>query len=322
MVSSPKNAPSLSYDDLQQAAAQLSMRLSDPPRTMSNDDTLVRGFLFQRELQPGLHAVGADVSYQTDLALEQEIQDVICCWTKIAGDSQTLQVDALTPMNVVPNQSYLISAGGTHLCRGRSQAGVGMTTAGFVLYREWIDGLGADPSLGSFQSLFDAGGASSVLQPLRGLARLAGQMRQPTYSGRLFDLLCDACIFAAIVELTETIGTQSGGPAPMNGRPYRRARAAREILDARIADPPSIAELSANLAINATTLRANFRAVFGMSIFDYVRSRRLEVARLMVRDGDLPIGEIGYRVGFSNPSAFSAAYRRRFGRSPGAERTA
>lgn len=322
MASLKCDSEGISYGDLQNVATQLAMRLPDPPPTIASDSPVVRGSLLQRELQPGLHAVGSDVTYETDLALEQEIEHVIFCSTKIAGASQVMQVGMCEPMEIAPNHTYVISAGEAQVCRGFSQAGINMTTAGFVLHRDWFDDISTDASVEPLRHLFDAGCVFSVLPPLRGLARLASQVRHATYSGRLFDLLCEACIFGSIVELSDTLGHRSGRTVVVNSRPQRRARATRDILDARIADPPSIADLCSELAINPTTLRADFRAVFGMTIFDYVRLRRLDVARLMVTDGDLPIREIGYRVGFSNPSAFSAAYRRRFGRPPGAERAA
>jgi AraC-like DNA-binding protein len=64
------------------------------------------------------------------------------------------------------------------------------------------------------------------------------------------------------------------------------------------------------------TLRRLFKAVFGVPIIEYVRSRNLDAARLMLREGRFQVAEVGYRVGYSDPANFTNAYRRRFGRPP------
>lgn len=75
-------------------------------------------------------------------------------------------------------------------------------------------------------------------------------------------------------------------------------------------------DLARRLGANVTTLQANFKAAFGTTIFGYVRNRRLEMARVLLLDHGLGVAEAGYRVGFTNASAFTAAYRRHFGHSP------
>jgi AraC-like DNA-binding protein len=49
---------------------------------------------------------------------------------------------------------------------------------------------------------------------------------------------------------------------------------------------------------------------------DYVRSRRLQLARQLLQGSNLAIGEIAARVGYSSQSAFSAALSRHFGVNP------
>jgi AraC-like DNA-binding protein len=83
-----------------------------------------------------------------------------------------------------------------------------------------------------------------------------------------------------------------------------------------VADLAKIADLS------VARLHARFIAECGQTPMDYIRTRRLQMARGLLRDSQLPIGEIAARVGYGSQSAFAAAMLREFGLSPRAFRRA
>jgi transcriptional regulator GlxA family with amidase domain len=59
-----------------------------------------------------------------------------------------------------------------------------------------------------------------------------------------------------------------------------------------------------------------FREITGFSIGNFQQLKRVEVARQLLTDTDLPVGEIAFRVGLESGSALSRAMRRIDGRSP------
>ena len=59
-----------------------------------------------------------------------------------------------------------------------------------------------------------------------------------------------------------------------------------------------------------------FMAVFGCGFADYVTSYRLHVASRRIATTAAPLSEIGYDLGFSSPSYFTARFRERFGVTP------
>lgn len=97
-------------------------------------------------------------------------------------------------------------------------------------------------------------------------------------------------------------------------RHQRYAYLARDILEQRLTDPPSIEGLARQVGINARSLTGTFRAVFGSSIAAYVTRRRLELAVELLEQGLTP-SEVANRVGYS-PSHLSNAIQRRFGMRP------
>lgn len=82
----------------------------------------------------------------------------------------------------------------------------------------------------------------------------------------------------------------------------------------------TVQELSRLFHRNPTTLKADFKAVYGMSIAAHTKEHRLEKAQLLLRQTALSVSEIAHAVGYESQSKFSAAYKDRFGVLPSATR--
>jgi len=53
-----------------------------------------------------------------------------------------------------------------------------------------------------------------------------------------------------------------------------------------------------------------------MSTMEYLIRLRVKMAAIILRDTDLPISEIAYRVGFNDITHFGRMFRKRVGYSP------
>lgn len=100
-------------------------------------------------------------------------------------------------------------------------------------------------------------------------------------------------------------------PAP----DLQRILLARDLLLADLSNPPSIVELARHSGTNARKLTEQFRLLFGLPPFAYLKRYRLEHALDALRHGDRPIASIAAEIGY-RPAHLSAAFRARFGRSP------
>jgi len=65
-----------------------------------------------------------------------------------------------------------------------------------------------------------------------------------------------------------------------------------------------------------------FKQAMGMTATSYIAERRIERAKKMLEETELPISEIALRSGFSSQSHFTTAFRRLAGATPKAFRTA
>ncbi|MCW2318758.1 DNA-binding response OmpR family regulator [Rhodoblastus acidophilus] len=93
-------------------------------------------------------------------------------------------------------------------------------------------------------------------------------------------------------------------------------RAAKDILNARIADPPSLEDLARLLGSNRRQINEAFQACCGQPTFGWLREERLRRAHHLVCSTDTPISQIGEHLGYSAPANFTRAFNDRFGFSP------
>ena len=104
-------------------------------------------------------------------------------------------------------------------------------------------------------------------------------------------------------------------PAPA-GRTDPRVGAAIARMEARLDDPEPAAATARALGLSPRRLEMLFAADVGMTPGAYGLNLRLQAARRLVTDTRHPLQEVALRTGFASQSAFSRAFRRRFGRSP------
>jgi AraC-like DNA-binding protein len=93
-----------------------------------------------------------------------------------------------------------------------------------------------------------------------------------------------------------------------------------------IHDDPSrrwtVSELARAAGYSRSAFASHFRELVGESPIAYVTRTRLTFAASELERPDLSVGEVARSVGYASESAFSRAFTRTFGITPGAYRTA
>ena len=93
-------------------------------------------------------------------------------------------------------------------------------------------------------------------------------------------------------------------------------RAAKSILNDRIACPPTLGELARQLGTNRRQLNDAFQACCGQPTFGWLREERMLRAHRLIRSSETPVAVIGVHLGYPNPANFSRAFQNSFGISP------
>ena len=75
-------------------------------------------------------------------------------------------------------------------------------------------------------------------------------------------------------------------------------------------------EIATRMGVSRASLYRNFKKTTGKSIMSYVRHRRMEEARQLIKAGKLKLGDIAQLVGYEDLYTFSTAYKNIFGVAP------
>ena len=89
-----------------------------------------------------------------------------------------------------------------------------------------------------------------------------------------------------------------------------------EFIDANLRDDIAFSDLAGVLAMSPGHFAHAFKQTTGLPPHRFVLERRIERAKAMLRDTDLPITEIAERVGCATPSHLSVLFHRETGETP------
>jgi len=102
--------------------------------------------------------------------------------------------------------------------------------------------------------------------------------------------------------------------------PARYLLRAKDFVDARYAEPITVADLAAAAGLSRAHFSRMFTKTFGESPRAYLQSRRLERAAALLRYTDRSVAEICVMVGLQSIGSFTTSFARVFGKPPAAYR--
>ena len=91
---------------------------------------------------------------------------------------------------------------------------------------------------------------------------------------------------------------------------------AKDLVDARYAEPLTVADLARSAGLSPAHFSREFRRAFGESPHVYLLTRRLERAASMLRMTDRTVADICVAVGLSSVGSFTSTFTRVYGESP------
>lgn len=95
-----------------------------------------------------------------------------------------------------------------------------------------------------------------------------------------------------------------------------KVRNAKEILIENMTDPPSLNELADKVKLPLQHLKDGFKQIYGETVFTFLFNYKMEYARKLLATKKYNITETSFEVGYSTPSHFIAAFKKKYGATP------
>ncbi len=128
------------------------------------------------------------------------------------------------------------------------------------------------------------------------------------WEGLLHTLVC------RLLHLHSTLTTVDA-TAPHALAPYR-VRKVVDFVEANLAQDIGLSDLAATAGVSAFHFTRGFHRATGYAPYAFLISRRLERAKVLLKDSDLPLSTVAEACGFGSPSHFSRTFKRAIGASP------
>ena len=95
-----------------------------------------------------------------------------------------------------------------------------------------------------------------------------------------------------------------------------KIRKAKEIMIARMTEPPSLQELATEIGLNLKKLKDGFKQIYGDTVYSFLFDYKMEHSRKLLETNQFNVNEVGLQVGYSTASHFIAAFKKKFGTTP------
>lgn len=145
---------------------------------------------------------------------------------------------------------------------------------------------------------------------------LVDDIRNGTATGPLRNLLIQSRVLELVaLQIDQLKGEVSEGEVipPDEAEKLHRLKA---YLDAHFLEEHSLAQLSRYSVLNEFKVKRGFKKLFGTTVFNYLRSRRMDYAGQLLRSSTLTIEEIADQVGYTHGHHFAVAFKKYTGLNP------
>lgn len=316
--------------------------LSAAPASEGMQASLQRHLQRLRVLRPGLHLHADDAADAQDFTARGEMDaglrivvllegsvDVSYGPRRVALSSTAGQARATGQLG--RPRALLVSVAEPERFERHAHKGAYARRVSVGLGGEWLEQVAGPAASDAIESFRRQHLAMHHWQPSARIAALAEQItRAPDLNPLLLHLYLESRALELVGEALGSLAQHAPGPAPapvpapapaptalrLLPHEHRRMRALHAFLQTEGAMDLSLDALARQAGTNANTLQRHFRAVYGTTVFDFVRESRLQRARHALEQDGLTVGQAALVAGYNSAANFATAYRKRFGMPP------
>jgi AraC family transcriptional regulator len=136
--------------------------------------------------------------------------------------------------------------------------------------------------------------------------------------GFLDHILVDALNTALAVQLTRLCGERTPIPLTLsNGLSLERLYRVYNYIEGHLGSRLTLTDLASATGLSPYHFSRSFKQAAGIGLWRYVMHRRLERAKILMRQTDRSLSVIAQEVGFADQSHLTSVFRREMGVTPG-----
>ena len=270
-----------------------------------------------------IHLYHRHIQYQTLQPVTMHNPEDLCMWFNLRGTYDILHENAARTVSFAPNQQNILYSPATPVRITSGERDVALL--GIKIPKAVFAALTAN-STDALQRFADqlGQGQLALLSPRwapisPAMHHIIQEVLHCRFTGPLQALFLRAKCLELLVLQAEAAAQppRSARPAVLR-QPADRERlvAARDYVQARLHQPPSLPEVARAVGLNEYKLKRGFKELFGETVFGYLTQQRLELARTLLLDTQKTASEIGYELGYSSPQHFNNAFRQKYGQPP------
>lgn len=162
-------------------------------------------------------------------------------------------------------------------------------------------------------TLLDSVGSDAPL--LRSLLEcMLAQLEAPSFASKL---MLDTLMQAAIVQMLSQGSTlQASTSHARHSLAPRRLQRVLDFIEARLAEEVSLDDLAQVAESSRSHFSRAFRDATGFPPYRYLLGRRIDAAKTMLLESQVPISEVSERCGFKNSAQFTVMFKQFLGCTP------
>lgn len=178
---------------------------------------------------------------------------------------------------------------------------------GIMLLPEFVRETAVENHLGAGFEFIEVYKKKDPLLTQLGLA-LLDEASSDTPSGRLY---ADSLIQTLTLHVLKSYSTATSLSGRLNGGlPGYKLRRVKDFIDNNLDQDLGLAEVSTVAGLSQFHFARAFRKSTGLTPQHYLMERRIERAKQLLADDDLPLVEVSLRTGFKNQSHFTTLFRK------------
>jgi AraC-like DNA-binding protein len=156
---------------------------------------------------------------------------------------------------------------------------------------------------------------SAIFMPLdERVAALGGLLQSELRAGGAGEPLVAQALGGYVSAAVVRALARRAGPPPATDSGLARQTLA--YLEAHALEPISLAQIAGAVGASVGHIQRSFRAHYGGGVVRHIQRRRVDAARRLLRESDMPVAAVAAAVGFESQSYFTRLFSRLVGVSP------